>query len=130
MRGDFLHPRGRLRPYFNPIFPSLPVPAMPSSSNSRSARPICCASPGNSAASSCGSAAPRDSLCRSFSRSPPSADGGLREKLRQRLSRGAADPHELAAEFPGEAQQIGRALRELLDEGIAGTGRDGKIGLK
>ena len=60
----------------------------------------------------------------------PSADGGLREKLRQRLSRGAADPHELAAEFPGEAQQIGRALRELLDEGIAGTGRDGKIGLK
>jgi len=29
MRGDFLHPRGRLRPYFNPIFPSLPVPAMP-----------------------------------------------------------------------------------------------------
>ena len=43
---------------------------------------------------------------------------------------GAADPHELAAEFPGEAQQIGRALRELLDEGIAGTGRDGKIGLK
>ena len=58
------------------------------------------------------------------------ADGGLREKLRQRLSRGAADPHELAAEFPGEAQQIGRALRELLDEGIAGTGRDGKIGLK
>ena len=60
----------------------------------------------------------------------PSSDGGLREKLLQRLSRGAADPHELAAEFPGEAQQIGRALRELLDEGIAGTGRDGKIGLK
>ena len=60
----------------------------------------------------------------------PSSDGGLREKLLQRLSRGAAAPHELAAEFPGEAQQIGRALRELLDEGIAGTGRDGKIGLK
>ena len=81
----------------------------------------------------------RDSICLAHKRAgkrqaqdgaAPSSDGGLREKLLQRLSRGAADPHELAAEFPGEAQQIGRALRELLDEGIAGTGRDGKIGLK
>ena len=61
---------------------------------------------------------------------PPKDDGGLREKLLQRLSGGAADPHELAAEFPGDAQQTGRVLRELLDEGIAVTGRDGKIGLK
>ncbi len=77
---------------------------------------------------------PRTQTCREAAgagrllRRHPTA--GCAKKLLQRLSRGAADPHELAAEFPGEAQQIGRALRELLDEGIAGTGRDGKIGLK
>ena len=58
------------------------------------------------------------------------AAGGLREKLLQRLALGAADPHELAAEFPGDVRLVGEALRALLDEGTLRTGKDGKIGLK
>ena len=61
----------------------------------------------------------------------PSADGG---PARKAAANGypAAQPTRTnwPRNSPGRHERLGRALRELLDEGIAGTGRDGKIGLK
>jgi len=48
----------------------------------------------------------------------------------ERLAQGPADPRELADGFPGGVQRTGEVIRQLLDEGLLATGKDGKIRLK
>ena len=54
----------------------------------------------------------------------------LRKEVLERLAQGPADPRELADGFPGGVQRTGEVIRQLLDEGLLATGKDGKIRLK
>lgn len=54
----------------------------------------------------------------------------LRKEVLKRLAQGPADPRELADGFPGGVQRTGEVIRQLLDEGLLATGKDGKIRLK
>ena len=54
----------------------------------------------------------------------------LRKEVLERLAQGPADPRELADGFPGGVQRTGEVIRQLLDEGLLATCKDGKIRLK